>query len=172
MIYWLRLFGLLFLFIAIIAGIGYVLPRSYDFEVAQTIDADPQTVFDNIDKLPDWQPWSRWNTESAVIESLKFSEDGETMEWKDVRGKGVMKIVETNPEKKLIRVSSHYGQFPEMISTLQVSGETGFTVLVWRSVGSLPSGPFYGFFSPFFPNNMRAEYAASLRKLKMQCEQE
>ncbi len=169
MIYWLRLFGLLFLFVSIIAGIGYVLPRSFDFEVAQTIKADPQTVFDNFDKFPDWQPWSRWSSESSVIEFLKYSDDGDTMEWKDVRGQGVMKITETDPGK-MVRVSSHYGRFPEMISTLQVSSEGGFTVVAWRSVGSLPSGPFYGFFSPFFPNNMRAEYAESLRKLKLQCE--
>ena len=53
MIYWLRLFGLIFIFICIIAAIGYALPRSYDFEVAQTIEADPQTVFEKIDKLLD-----------------------------------------------------------------------------------------------------------------------
>ena len=170
MIYWLRLFGLIFIFICIIAAIGYALPRSYDFEVAQTIEADPQTVFEKIDKFPDWQPWSRWNGESPVIELLKYSDDGDTMEWTDVRGKGVMKIIETDLGK-MVRVSSHYGQFPEMISTLQVSNETGFTVVVWRSVGSLPSGPFYGYFSPFFPNNMRAQYANSLRKLKLQCEE-
>ena len=169
MIYWLRLFGLIYIFIAIVAGISYVLPRSYDFEVAQTIEADPQTVFDNFDKFPDWQPWSRWSAESPVIEFLKYSNGGDTMEWTDVRGKGVMKITKTDPGK-MVRVSSNYGNFPEMISTLQVSSEGGFTVVAWRSEGSLPSGPFYGYFSPFFPNNMRAQYADSLRKLKIQCE--
>ncbi len=171
MIYWLRLFGLLFLFVCIIAGIGYVLPRSYDFEVAQTINADPQTVFENFDTFPDWQPWSRWSTESPVIEFLKYSDEGKTMEWTDVRGKGVMKITETEPGE-MVRVSSLYGQFPEMTSTLRVGSEGGFTVVAWHSVGSLPSGPFYGYFSPFFPNNMRAQYAESLRKLKLHCEKE
>ena len=169
MIYWLRLFGLIFVFIAIVAGIGYVLPRSYDFEVAQTVNADAQTVFENIDKFPDWQPWSRWSSESTVIKSLKYSDDGDTMEWTDVRGKGVMKITETDPGK-MIRVSSNYGQFPEMISTLEVNADSGFTIVAWRSVGSLPEGPFYGYFSPFFPNNMKAQYAHSLRKLKLECE--
>ena len=171
MIYWLRLFGLIFLLVSIAAAIGYVLPRSYDFEVAQTIEATPQEVFDNFDKFPDWQSWSRWSSESPVIESLKYSQDGDTMEWTDVRGEGVMKILETEPGE-MVRVSSLYGQFPEMISTLRVSSEGGFTVVAWRSVGSLPSGPFYGYFSPFFPNNMRSQYASSLRKLKLLCEQE
>jgi len=171
MIYWLRLFGLIFIFICIVAGIGYLLPRSYDFEVAQTIEADPQTVFDNFDKFPDWQPWSQWSSENPNIEFLKYSDDGDTVEWTDNRGKGVMKIIESVPGE-MVRVSSNYGNFPEMISTLKVSSNAGSTVVLWQSVGRLPSGPFYGYFRPFFPNGMRAQYADSLRKLRIQCEQQ
>lgn len=169
MIYWLRLFGLIFVFICIVAGIGYLLPRSYDFEVGETINADPQVAFDNIDNFTDWQSWSQWSSENPNILFLKYEEAGDLLKWTDNRGKGVMKIVETDPGK-MVRVTSNYGNFPEMTSTLTVTSEAGFTIVAWRSVGTLPSGPFYGYFSPFFPNGMRGQYAHSLRKLKNECE--
>ena len=171
MIYWLRLFGLIFIFICIVAGVGYLLPRSYDFEVGTTIDVEPQVVFDNIDKFPDWHEWSYLSSKNPNISFLEFKDDGSTLEWTDNRGQGVMKITETEPGK-MIKVSSNYGTFPEMISTLTVSSDAGFTVVTWRSVGELPSGPFYGYFAPFFPNGMRAQYSESLRKLKVECEKE
>ncbi len=171
MIYWLRLFGLIFIFVCIVAGVGYLLPRSYDFEVGETIDVDPQTVFEKIDKFPQWQHWSQWSAEDPNISFLKYEDEGNAMHWTDNRGKGVMEIMETDPGKT-VQVSSKYGAFPEMVSTLTVSSDAGFTTVTWRSVGALPGGPFYGYFSPFFPNGMRALYSQSLRKLKNLCERE
>jgi len=160
---------LLFIFVCIVAGIGYVLPRSYDFEVGETVKADPEVVFDNIDKFTDWQTWSQWSSKNPNISKLEYGDNGDSMQWTDNRGKGEMKIVDTEPGKR-VSVTSNYGNFPEMNSTISVSAETGFTIIAWRSVGRLPSGPFYGYFSPFFPNGMRAQYADSLRKLKNECE--
>ena len=134
MIYWLRLFGLIFVFICIVAVVGALLPRSYDFEVAQTIRADPQVVFDNIDSFSDWQTWSQWSTENENIESLKILDDGKTMQWVDNRGKGEMKITEIDPGK-MVRVSSDYRNFPEMISTFEIGTSGGFTVVTWNSKG-------------------------------------
>ena len=171
MIYWLRLFGLIFIFVCIVAGVGYVLPRSYDFEVGTTIKADPQTVFENIDKFPDWHDWSYLSSKNPNISFLEFGDDGQSLKWTDDRGKGVMRITETDPGK-MIKITSDYGAFPEMTSELTVSADAGFTVVTWGSSGELPDGPFYGYFSPFFPNGMRSLYAESLRKLKVKCERE
>lgn len=171
MIYWLRLFGLIFIFISIVAVVGSLLPRSYDFEVAQTIEASPEVVYQRIDTFPDWQSWSQWSTDSENVQILKYSDEGKTVQWTDNRGNGVMKMIESEPGER-VKLTSNYGDFPEMISTLEVSRDAGFTILVWRSQGTLPSGPFYGYFSPFFPNGMRAQYSASLKKLKLQCEEE
>lgn len=171
MIYWLRLFGLIFIFVCIVAVVGSLLPRSYDFEVAQTVQATPEEVYQRIDTFPDWQGWSQWSAESENVLLLKYSDDGKTLDWTDNRGKGTMKIVETEANQR-VKVTSNYGDFPEMVSTLEISNDAGVTIIVWRSVGRLPSGPFYGYFSPFFPNGMRAQYGESLRKLKLQCEGE
>jgi len=168
MIYWLRLFGLIACVIGIIAVIGSVLPRSYDFEVAQTIEAEPQIVYDNIDTFTDWQ-WSQWTTENPNIEKLKYLDDGRTIQWTDIRGDGEMKIVATEPAK-MVHVTSNYSNFPEMVSTFEISESGGFTIITWNSKGELPPGPFYGYFSAFFPNGMRSQYAVSLEKLRLVCE--
>lgn len=170
MIYWLRLFGLIFIFVCIVAVVGSVLPRSYDFEVAQTIEATPEIIFERIDQFPDWQSWSQWSTDNENIHILQFSERGKVMQWTDSRGKGTMTMVDSKSGKSL-EFTSNYGDFPEMISEMNISTDAGFTVIAWRSQGTLPSGPFYGYFSPFFANGMRGQYIASLRKLKNECEE-
>jgi len=40
------------------------------------------------------------------------------------------------------------------------------TKVVWSSSGTLPGGPFYGFFSPFFATGMQHQYDGSLVRLK------
>ena len=71
MIYWLRLFGLIFGVIAVIAIVGSLLPRSYDFEVTETIGASPDRIYQEMESLPKWQAWSQWSIENETVESLE-----------------------------------------------------------------------------------------------------
>ena len=46
------------------------------------------------------------------------------------------------------------------------------TNVVWTSVGTLPSGPFYGWFGITFGDSLAVEYKKALDRLKRVCEQE
>ena len=170
MIYWLRLFGLIFLVICVIAIIGALLPRGYDFEVKETIAASPDRVYQQMETLPMWQSWSQWNLDDEVVQSLEYSDDGLSQTWTDVRGEGSLWITQRDPSKQ-IAYSMEFGGFPEMKSTITLNPlADNKTEVVWRSVGQLPAGPFYGYFAPFFPTGMRSHYQYGLGKLAAECE--
>ena len=73
MIYWLRLLDLIFFVICVIAIIGSLLPRSYDFEVTETIAASPERIYQEMESLPKWQAWSQWSIENETVKSLELS---------------------------------------------------------------------------------------------------
>ena len=52
------------------------------------------------------------------------------------------------------------------------STSTNSTNVVWTSVGTLPSGPFYGWFGITFSDSLAVEYKKALERLKRVCEQE
>ena len=92
MIYWLRLLGLIFFVICVIAIIGSLLPRSYDFEVTETIAASPERIYQEMESLPKWQAWSQWSIENETVKSLEYSDDGMSQTWTDQRGEGSLWI--------------------------------------------------------------------------------
>ena len=165
--------------IAVIAGIiaviGSLLPRSYDFESVAVIDAAPAFVFEKVNTMKDWQEWSQWSprqVEGLRVEHSGTAEGvGAAQKWTDPRGDGKLWIVESIPNQK-VAYRLEFGSFPEMASSIDLTpmadeaGEGQKTKVVWSSEGNLPGGPFYGFFSPFFATGMKHEYDASLGRLK------
>ena len=165
MIYWLRLLGLIFLLVCVIAIIGSLLPRSYDFEVTQTIAASPERIYQEMETLPKWQAWSQWSIENETVQSLEYSDDGLSQTWTDERGEGSLWITDRQ-ENQSVSYSMTFANFPEMKSTIYLKslGE-GSTEVRWRSQGQLPGGPFYGYFGPFFSTGMKSHYLYGLSKI-------
>ena len=165
MIYWLRLFGLIFVVVCVIAIIGSLLPRSYDFEIKETISASPERIYQEMETLPKWQGWSQWSIENETVESLEYSDDGLSQTWTDERGEGSLWIT-NREENQSVSYSMTFGNFPEMKSTIHLKslGE-GSTEVRWQSQGQLPSGPFYGYFGPFFSTGMKSHYQYGLSKI-------
>lgn len=165
MIYWLRLLGLVFFVIVVIAIVGSLLPRSYDFEVAETLNASPEQIYQEMETLPQWQAWSQWSLENENVQSLEYSDDGLSQTWTDQRGEGKLWITE-RVENQSVSYSMTFANFPEMKSTIRLNpvGE-GSTEVRWRSQGQLPSGPFYGYFGPFFSTGMKSHYLYGLSKI-------
>ncbi len=165
MIYWLRLLGLIFMVICVIAVIGSLLPRSYDFEVKQTIAASPQQIYQEVETLPKWQSWSQWSLDNQTVQSLEYSADGLSQTWTDERGDGSLWITDRTVGRS-ISYSMTFADFPEMQSTITLEPQDNQSTEVrWRSRGQLPGGPFYGYFSPFFSTGMKSHYQHGLGKL-------
>ena len=173
--YWLRLFLLIGFAIAIIAIIGSLLPRSYDFTVTQTIDAPSERIFPLVNRLSDWPKWSRqFNPDEIDGLTIQYNGvkegKGAAQTWKDVRGEGKLWIVESEPNSS-IEFDSKFTNFPVMNNQFRLKESEGTTSVEWRSYGSLPGGPFYGYFGGLFTTHMRDQYEKSLLRLKEICEQ-
>ncbi|MEM9410357.1 MAG: SRPBCC family protein [Planctomycetota bacterium] len=170
----LRLFAAITSVVVIVAAIGYFLPRNFELEASIEIDRPPEDVFPKINSLPSWQFWSTFNEEK--IEGLKVSYGekvqgvGAVQQWTDARGSGKLWITASSPNES-IEYDLQFGDFPIMKSQMQLTKTDSGTNLSWRSQGALPSGPFYGFFAPFFAGQLNHEYEMCLKQLKIICEQ-
>ncbi len=161
--------------VGIVAIIGSLLPRSYDFESVAVIDAAPESVFEKVNTMKSWQEWSQWSPQQVEDLRVEYSGTpagvGAAQAWTDPRGNGKLWIVESIPNLK-VAYRLEFAGFPEMTSSIELlpiddePGEPKKTKVVWSSQGTLPSGPFYGFFSPFFASGMKHQYDASLARLK------
>ena len=169
--YYLRLLMLFGGVIAIVAIIGSLLPRSFDFQTSLEIDAPPEQVFPYLNSLPRWQEWSRqWNPNE--IDNLEISYNGTesgvgaAQSWTDPRGSGKLWITVSDPNER-VEYEIDFAGRPRMSSQLTlIENDAGSTIVQWRSTGRLPAGPFYGYFGSFFSTHMSNEYDNSLARLK------
>ena len=171
--YFFRLLLLIACVIGFFALIGSLLPRSYDFERSIVINVPAEEIFPLLNSPQRWPEWSRqWGGELAEQLDLDIQYNGESagvgaaQTWSDPRGSGKLWITESTPNQ-LVEFEVLLANFPPMTSqwALHPNSETA-TRVTWHSQGSLPSGPFYGYFGGFFSTQMGYEYENSLAKLK------
>jgi hypothetical protein len=168
--YWIRLLLLVASIIGIIAAIGSVLPRSFDFSTSVTIAASPDKVYQLIDSTPDWEHWSHWNPEVIKNLQVEYAPDGKAQTWTDVRGSGKLWFVD-QVENEKVSYKSLYANFPEMDSEIKIAATESGSQVSWSSRGDLPGGPYFGFLRSVFSNGMRMQYDQSLLKLKKLAEE-
>lgn len=175
--YFFRLLLLIGAVVGIIALIGSLLPRDYEFESQVTIVAPPSAIFDRINNLQNWQLWSKqFNLDGHNgLVALDYSGPdvgvGAVQTWREPRGKGKLWITGSEPFE-VVEYKSHFADFPEMTSRIELSEQGASTQVIWSSKGSLPGGPFYGFFGAFVPTQLKHEYTLSLENLKTIVEKE
>ena len=164
----LRLFAILIAIAVVIAIIGSVLPRDYDFQTSRQIDADPGVVFSMINELPKWQQWSNWNPERVADLKIEYGDtksgEGAVQSWTDPRGSGKLWITRSL-ENKVIEYQLKFSGFPEMANVIELEPNNSGTLVTWSSKGRLPQGPFYGYFASLFPTRMKFQYEHNLGKL-------
>lgn len=168
--YWFRLLLLVSAILAFFAVIGSLLPRNYDFETRIEINATADKIFPQVNTIANWKNWTQWNPAEIPGLTVQYSGaesgKGATQSWTDVRGKGKLWITNSIPGKS-IEYEMLFANFPNMDSQIElVDNGAEKTTVRWSSRGRLPAGPFYGFFAPFFPTQMRNQYDLSLNKLK------
>lgn len=168
--YYVRLALLIGSVLALIALVGSLLPRSYDFQTEVLISAEPSEVFPLLNTLDQWPRWSRQFNPDEIdgleIEySGKRSGVGAAQTWTDRRGAGKLWITEAVADQSL-EYDMTFANFPKMNSRIELTRDDGQTRVQWRSRGKLPGGPFYGYFGSFFSTQMIDQYDKSLTRLK------
>jgi len=158
--------------------IGALLPRGYNIESSVVIEAPPSEVFPWVNRLQKWEAWSPISESRIDGLSAGYSGtpegEGAIQTWTESRGSGKMWIENSEPQK-LIQYKWRFDGFPDLEGTFEFkqvdSDENQPQCLVtWKSVGSLPAGPFYGYFGLIFNSAMTAEYQKSLDRLKQEIE--
>ncbi len=171
--YFFRLLLLIGIPIACLAVLGTVLPRNYEFASEIQLAVSPELVFAEVNQLSNWQTWSQWNP--AEIPGLTIQHSGpgagvgSVQTWTEPRGSGKLWITHSMAPDRL-DYEMTFANFPKMTSSIQITRQDSGSMVRWSSRGRLPSGPFYGFFAPFFSTHMIGAYDKSLLKLQAKLE--
>lgn len=150
--------------------IGSLLPRDFDTSTSVLIAAGPEQIFPYVNDLDHWQSWSPWNASAIKGLTVEVGQTtagiGATQRWNEPRGDGKLWITDVE-EPNRVEFSSRFANFPEMESSIVLTS-TGdqSTQVTWTSRGSLPGGPFYGWFGMAFSSGLQAEYGKALQRLK------
>ena len=165
----LRIFLVVLTLIAGLAVIGSLLSRDYRAESEITIDAPPEFVFHYVNRLKAWPSWSNWNMrDNRSIEISYSGADsgvGAVQSWTEPRGTGKLWISNSIPPEQIDYVSE-FADFPRMDCRFVFANADGKTNILWTNAGSLPGGPFYGFFGQSFSSILKADCDRALGRLK------
>ena len=169
----LRLILLICVLLAVVAGIGSLLPRQFSIEQQVDIDAAADVVFAKVNDLHYWMHWSPWRSEvlggSAIQVGEPFAGSGAKMHWDDPRGEGKLWLTESEPSERIGYEFSAAG-FREVRGEFRFVEISDGTQVTWTCRGRLPKGPFYGFFGFMFRGEMERQFQGSLQRLKSACE--
>ena len=172
--FFIRALLLLLCVVLVFMAVGYFLPRDYQIESTIFIEAPPAEVFALVDSLPNWREWSNFNESRIPGLKIEYGEvrtgKGAAKTWTDVRGHGKLWITNSQPDS-LVEYDLDFGDFPTMTSKIEFAVAKGGTSVHWKSEGSLPSGPFYGYTGLLFPTHMTYQYEQDLVRLKQLAEQ-
>ncbi len=170
----LRILAVMATFVVLVLLIGTLLPRNFESTSSVFIETEPEEIFQQLNTMKMWSNWSMWNAQDIVGLDVDYSGPpsgvGATQSWHEPRGEGKLWITGSQPNEK-VNFASRFANFPEMLSSISLTPEKGGTRVEWKSTGSLPGGPFYGWFGLTFADSLSAEYKKSLQRLKRQCEQ-
>lgn len=169
-----RIVCVVLLFIGVLALIGCFLPRAYDFQTELKMKAAPADIFPMVNTPRSWRDWSMWSPDRIPDLKVEYrgkdSGVGAEQFWTEVRGSGKMWITASQPNER-VDYEMVFQDFPRMESSIRLQVEGDSTRVTWQSQGSLPSGPFFGYFAWLFPRQMEYQYQTSLENLKELVEQ-
>jgi uncharacterized membrane protein len=168
-----RLVLLVVALVCVLAILGSLLPRGFTIEQQVDVAAPVDVVFAKVNDLNQWRHWSPWRAEILGAEAIQIGEpfagSGAKMQWQDPRGTGKLWFTECEANRR-IAYEFAFGGFREMRGDFRFARLNEGVQVRWTCRGSLPGGPFYGFFGFLFRGEMERQFQASLQRLKQFCE--
>ncbi|MCK6438646.1 MAG: SRPBCC family protein [Planctomycetes bacterium] len=149
-----RLFLMFVIFAVLVAGVGLLLPSSWQVERSIVINAEPAAVHQLVDDLRQWPRWTPWTTQVDPTLKITYGQTtsgaGASQTWTaEHHGNGTLKILTSDPASGITyRLSMNGGEFesdgairyektPEGTKvTWSASGENGYDILK-RYAGAL-----------------------------------
>jgi effector-binding domain-containing protein len=163
----------LVLLVAVLAGVGMLLPRNVHVERQITIDAPAATIFTLVDGFKMFNTWSPW---AALDPDTKYAYEGPAFgvgarqTWagdpKKV-GSGSQEIIEAKPFELVVSKLDFTGQGPAVTRMALAPGSNG-TQVTWGmdcDMGASPVGRYFGLFMDKFVGKDYELGLANLKKL-------
>src|SRR5262249_36696452 len=119
--------------VAVVAGIGFVLPAKTHVAQSITINAPPQLVFQTLNSMKEFNAWSPWMKKDPGA-SFKFegpdAGEGASMSWQSAKlGTGTMTIMSSMPAH--IDVAVEFGGHSSAKSWYDLMPDGSGTKLTW-----------------------------------------
>ena len=164
--------------IALVLGVGLLLPSAFKVERSVTIAAAPDVVYPLIAAPKEWARWSVWNRRDPNMQITyggPSSGNGARWSWDSkTEGKGAMRFTEgTAPERISYELS-----FPEfgmtstgrlLLTPVDVGGKPG-TRVSWSNEGDMGGNPLNRWFGLFMDRLVGPDFEAGLANLKQLAE--
>jgi hypothetical protein len=166
-----KVVGVAAVFVAVVVGIGFVLPTTTHAEASVLVNAPPAAIYPDLASLKAWQEWTSWNTREDPSWNPQYSGPegaGNTSTWtSSSTGAGSQTITEGDPATG-VRYRVDAG--PVVVDgRIALAAEGAATRVTWTDELTVKS---FGmrYFVPLMGPATRKDMEASLAALKARAE--
>lgn len=167
----LRLIAVIVAGLLVLALIGSLLPRNFDFRIERVVQAPAGKIYPQVADLKRWPDWTEWNTREKSFLKIELGPitegEGASQTWSELRGDGKLWLTRAVPDQEIC-YQVRFGVFPEITNRIVLEPAGEGTKVTWTSQGRLPGGPFYGYFRGIFVAGLQREYNRCLERLEQQ----
>ena len=162
--------ALLFI-VALVAGIGYLLPRHIRVERSITVSAPPAVVyaqFAGFRQFNKWSPWAELDPKTVYTFDGPETGAGAHMTWKSPMknvGAGEQKIVEAKPYE-YVKTDINFGEQGVAQSEARFAAADSGTQVTWSFTSDLGGNPIVHYFGLMIPGAVGRDYDRGLMRLK------
>jgi len=170
---WLRILAAtLALLLVPLAG-AWLLPAEWQVERSVLIHAPAAKIFPHLNNLKRWREWTVWYARTPGMQVEYEGPDagvGATSRWKDQDGRGALKIVRSDADRRVEYLLLLDGGRYEMNGLLLLVPEAEATRVTWRTSGVTAGSPLLRYVSLLMTVWLSRDFDASLARLKDQLE--
>lgn len=157
----------------LVLGGGWLLPISWTVDRQVVIAAPPAAVFAYVNSLRRWREWVAWDErEPGLVFEYSGPEAGvgATRRWNSERGRGVMKIMDNQRDRKVEYEMLTHGGAGNQSGVIRLLPEDRGTRVVWRA--TIPGGtsPIERYIALVDKLGLERDLDASLVRLKARLE--
>lgn len=164
------LIGLVVL-IAVIAGVGMLLPRNVEVTRSMVIEAPPSDVFPEVNSLQraaEWSPWLGIDPEVQTVYSGPEEGVGNRLDWTSDHpqvGNGRQEITVSTPDAR-VESALDFGDMGTATAWFDLTPEGDATRVTWGLDADMGAGPVGRWMGLMMDTWVGADYETGLQNLK------
>ena len=174
-----KIIGSVFAVIAIVFGLGFVLPDAAHVERSVVVNAPPEKVFALVSDFNQWNRWSPWaDLDPDTAYEISGTGVGHRMSWTSNDpnvGSGVQTVTAVDPPSRLV-TRLEFGDMGKADATFSLTPEGDGTKVVWSLDSKMREGvpflmqPVSTYMGFFMDAMVGADYEKGLARLKSAAE--